>query len=89
MLGHLSTVFSVPNWNPEHCNPLSGQPETIWKGVNHCNRLDIPARNGAPRDLNMKSALSDNFDMWSKADNGSCIPHGRSIILELVNDNLP
>ena len=76
-LGHLSTVFSVPDGNPEHCSPLSGQPETIWKGADHCNRLDIAAFNGALRDFDMKSVLSEDvFDKWSKADNSSCVTHG-------------
>ena len=63
--------------NPEHRSPLSGQPETIWNGVDHCNRLDIAACNGALCDFDMKSVLSEDlFDKWSKADNSSCVTHG-------------
>ena len=42
--------------------------ETIWKGVDHYSHLDVAARNGALRDFDMKSILSEYiFDKWSEA----------------------
>ena len=57
------------------------------EGVDHCNCLDIAALTGTLRDFDMKAVLSENiFDKWSKADNSSCILHGRNIIHERDND---
>ena len=82
-LGYLSTVFFVPDGKPEHCNPSRGQLVTIWKGVHLEGGLDFAAHNGAPRDFEMEFVLNENiFDEWSKADNGSCAPHGGSIVLD-------